>query len=129
MKTKIPGLIALIISALSFLLLIGAIVTSITEQPVEEGVSGSFALWIYAVIIAMISLIFYVIDAFFCIGIAIAKRRITMDIVLVLLTAGSIPMVIFVGGALGINVLIWNVYYLVMFVLEMISVVRWVKRK
>lgn len=128
-KPKIPGMIALAVSVVSCVFLVGSVISSITEPPVEEGLSGAFALWVYAVIFAIISIVFYLTDAVMCIRKTFGEKLDVLDAVLIFWVFGSIPMVIFVGGALGINILIWNVYYLAMYLLETVSVVRWIKRK
>ena len=127
LTSKIPAMIGIGISVISFILVISAFILAVNEPEVSEGVSRSFALWIYSVITAMISLLFYVLDAFVCIKEITARCQEIFNTVLVVLIFGSIPMVIFVGGGLGINILIWNLYYLLMFVLEAISVVRHIK--
>ena len=47
--------------------------------------------------------------------------------VLTVMLLGAIPMGLFVGGKLGINIYIWNVYYLAIFVLEVISISKHMK--
>ena len=125
---KIWAIVAMAISIVSILLMIIALIKSITDEPPEHGISQSFAIWVFGVIIAMFSLFFYVLDAAKCIGKIIAKQATILDVLLTLIIFGSIPMVIFVGGAPGINILIWNLYYLLMFVLEAISIAKLLKK-
>ena len=73
--TKISAMIAMLISLFSFVLLVSAFIVSINEVPPEMGVSRSFALWVFAVIIAIISLIFYTVDAIFSIMKIFMKMR------------------------------------------------------
>ena len=47
--------------------------------------------------------------------------------ILSILLLGAIPMALFVGGGLGINIYIWNAYYLAIFILEIVSIVKHVK--
>lgn len=126
--SKWPVLIGTVITALSLLLLIVALVVSLFVSPIDEavgGVSRSFALWTYSVILAMISLFFYAIDGVICLIKAVQEKedRI-LNIILTILIIGSIPMVIYVGGGLGISILIWNVYYIGMYILEIVSIKR-----
>ncbi len=126
--SKWPALIGTVITVLSVALVLVALIVSLFESPVDDGRGGiglSFALWIYAIIMAMISLIFYAIDGIICLIKAIQEEedRI-LNIILTLVTIGSIPMMIYVGGGLEINIMIWNVYYIGMYVLEIVSVKR-----
>jgi len=49
--------------------------------------------------------------------------------VLALMLFGAIPMALFVGGGLGINIYIWNAYHLAIFVLETVSIIKHLKLK
>lgn len=125
---KIWAIVAMAISIISFLLLAIALINSIVEEPPAYGISQSFALWIFAVIVAMISLFFYILDAAKCIEKLIMKKATVLDVLLILVIFGSVPMVIFVGGSMGINILIWNLYYLFLVILEAISVIKLLKK-
>lgn len=124
---KIPGMIGLLISLLSFALVIAAFIVGANEQPPTIGVSESFALWAFSVMAAMLGLVFYVIDAFHAIGKALNKCEPVFNTLLAVISFGGIPMVVEIGGRLGINILIWNLYHLLMFILELISIVRHIK--
>ena len=126
-STKIPALIAMLIALFSLGLLITAFVVSINEVEPEMGVSKSFAFWVFAVITSMLSLIFYFIDAVFSIIKAFMKIHPIFNIVLALLLIGAIPMMLFVGGKLGINIYIYFSYYLLIFVFEIISIIKHIK--
>ena len=86
-----------------------------------------FGLWVYSVIVAFVSLFFYIIDGIFCIIRAFYKLDVIFNIILGVMIFISIPMVIYIGGRPLICV-IWNVYYFVMLVLEMISIFQAIKR-
>jgi hypothetical protein len=60
---KVHAIIAMVISLVSFSLMIASLVVMLTETPVDEGVSRSFALWMFGMIVAYFSLIFYFVDA------------------------------------------------------------------
>ena len=124
---KIHAIIAMIISLVSFSLMIASLVALLTEAPVDEGVSRSFALWVYGIIVAYFSLIFYFVDAILSIIKIFHKIHPIFNSVLAVLLIGAIPMALFVGGGLGINIYIWNAYYLAIFVLEIVSIVKHVK--
>ena len=126
-STKIPAMIAMLIAIFSLGLLIAAFIVSINEVEPESGVIRSFAFWVFAVITSMLSLIFYFIDAFFSIIKAFMKIHPIFNIVLALLLIGAIPMMLFVGGKLGINIFIYFSYYLSIFVLEIISIIKHIK--
>ena len=127
LSTKIPAIIAMLISVFSFVLLISAFVVSTNEPPRDMGVSRSFALWVFAVIFFMISLLFYSIDAIFSAVKIFLKIHPIFNSILALILIGAIPMVIFIGGSLGINIYIWFSYYLLMFALEIVSIIKHIK--
>ncbi|MBE6666197.1 MAG: hypothetical protein E7603_08290 [Ruminococcaceae bacterium] len=124
---KISAMLAMFISLFSFALLISAFIASINEVPPETGVSKSFALWVFAVITSMVSLIFYTVDAILSAIKIFLKIHPLFNCVLTAILIGSIPMAIYVGGSLGINIFIWFAYYLLMFVLEIISIIKHIK--
>ena len=126
-STKIPAMIAMLIAIFSLGLLIAAFIVSINEVEPESGVSKSFAFWVFAVITSMLSLIFYFIDAVFSTIKAFMKIHPIFNIVLALLLIGATPMMLFVGGKLGINIYIYFSYYLSIFVLEIISIIKHIK--
>ena len=126
-SSKIPAMIAMLIAILSLGLLITAFVVSINEVEPERGVSKSFAFWVYAVIASILSLIFYFIDAVMSIVKVFLKIHPIFNTVLALLLFGTIPMMLFVGAKLGINIYIYFSYYLAIFVLEIVSIVKHIK--
>ena len=126
-STKIPAIIAMLIAIFSLGLLITAFIVSIDEVEPEMGVSKSFAFWVYAVITSMLSLIFYFIDAVMSVIKAIMKIHPMFNIVLAVMLFGAIPMMLFVGAKLGINIYIYFSYYLAVFVLEIVSIIKHIK--
>ncbi len=126
--TKYPAIIAMVISLGSFAFMIASLVKLFTEVPVEQGgVSRSFGLWVFGMIVAYISLLFYFIDAVLSVIKIFLKIHPAFNAVLAIMLIGAIPMALFVGGGLGINIYIWNAYYLAIFILEIISIVKHVK--
>lgn len=125
--SKIPAMIAMLIAILSLGLLITAFIVSIDEVEPESGVSTSFACWVYAVITSMLSLIFYFVDAVISVVKAFLRIHPIFNIVLALLLVGAIPMMLFVGAKLGINIYIYFSYYLAMLILEIVSIIKHIK--
>ena len=125
--SKIPAMLAMLIAILSLGLLIAAFIVSINEIEPESGVSRSFAFWVFAVITSMLSLVFYFVDAILSIIKAFMKIHPIFNIVLALMLFGAIPMMLFVGAKLGINIYIYFSYYLAIFVLEVVSIIKHIK--
>ena len=126
--TKVAAIIAMIISLISFGLMICSFIALITEPAREQGdVSKSFAFWVFGMIAAYFSLIFYFIDAILSAIKVFMKIHPIFNTILSTLLLGAIPMGIFVGGGLGISIYIWNAYYLAIFILEIVSIVKHVK--
>lgn len=124
---KIPSIAGLLLSILSFALVIGAFWLAETEPQAAGGMSKPFGLWIFSCIAAVFAVVHYCVDTALSLWGGIAKQRKTFHIVLAVLLVIAIPMVFLVGGALGINILIWNVYHALICVLEVISIVLFVK--
>ena len=126
-SSKSAAIFAMIISLISFGLMIASLIVSFNETTVEMDVSKSFALWVFGMIVAYFSLIFYFADAVFSIIKAVLKIHPFFNTILSIMLIGAIPMAIFVGGGLGINIYIWNAYYLAIFILEIISIAKHIK--
>ena len=124
---KIHAMIAMAISLISFGFLFASLVMALTETPVASEVSRSFALWVWGMIVAYFSLLFYFVDAVLSIIKIFLKIHPIFNAVLSVMLIGAIPMALFVGGGLGINIYIWNAYYLAIFILEIVSIVKHVK--
>lgn len=124
--TKIPAMAGMFISLICFGCLVAALILMQNEEPVTQGVSDSFALWIFNVILAMFSLVFYTIDAVLSIIKACMRIHPLFNAILALLLIGAIPMVIFVGGK-PVFTYLWNVYYLGIFILETVSVAKHIR--
>ena len=127
LSSKIPAMIAMLIAIFSLGLLITAFMVSINEVEPESGVSKSFAFWVYAVLTSILSLIFYFVDAVISVVKAFLRIHPILNIVLALLLVGAIPMMLFVGAELGINIYIYFSYYLTIFVLEIVSIIKHIK--
>ncbi len=98
----------------------------------ENGINTSFAslgLWIYSYIFALIAVAFYVVDAVCCVVRAVRRSNPLFHTLLATLLVGAVPMVIYVGGGglFGIDNLIWSLYHLACFVMEIIAL-KWAVR-
>lgn len=87
-----------------------------------------FGLWIYSYIVALASLLFYIIDGIFCIIRAFYKLDMVFNVILGAVIFIGIPMIIFIGGR-PIICIIWNIYYFAMLVLEIISIIRAIRHR
>ena len=122
------ALIAMAITLFSFCFALSSLQALLTEVIPDDftGYSDSFAFWIYSVMTALFSLLFYLIDAIFLINKAQNGIRPKFNRVLGVLLIVAIPMCLCFGGSPGISSYIWNAYYVVIFILEIISIVQYV---
>ena len=128
--TKAAAVFAMIISLISLGLMICSFIASITEPVLDtNSVSKSFVFWVFGMLVAYFSLIFYFIDAVFSAIKVFMKIHPIFNAILSILLFGAIPMGIFIGGGLGISIYIWNAYYLAIFILEVISIAKHIKIK
>ena len=115
--SKIPAMIGLVFSALSFICVIGS---SFFKHGDLE-----FNLWAFSVINALIAMLFYFIDAVKSVIKAIKGENRILNIILVGAVAVGVPIVTFVGGNLDkVSILIWNFYHAGMVALEIILLLR-----
>ncbi len=127
-SSKAAAMIAMIISIGGFALLIAAFIVMRHEIPRDEGVSLSFALWIYSVIVALVSLVFYSIDAVISVAKIFQKIHPLFNTVLALALIGAIPMLLYIGGRAGIeNICMWTAYHIMIVALEAVSIVKHIK--
>lgn len=117
---KIPAMIAMLISVFSFVWYVQSFFDSVNPD-----------LWLVSAIMAMFSVPFFFIDAVISFIRAIRKDDSKFNYILALVLVGAIPMVVIFGGdGKDFFNVIWNVYYLMMFVLEVISIKKaWVSMK
>lgn len=109
--SKIPAMIAMVITLFSFF------------YYAQSFTATEYDVWLLSVIVAMLSMVFYLIDTVISLVKAAKKEDSNFNYLLALVLTGGIPMIIFFAGSGKdyFNV-IWNVYYLFMFVLEIISI-------
>lgn len=123
-RIRISSICAIIFSIASFGMLAAAAVYLIKNNPSEEVVMPpSFAFWIYSVIFALISMVFYFIDALRAIARAFKKINPAFNLIIALLFVCAIPLLVFVGA--GSGAIIWNAYYILIFVLEIVSTIKY----
>ena len=121
--SKTHGIIAVIISAISIGLMIWGL---FIDTPVEQGVSRGFACWVFSIIAALVSVFAYVVDGIVCVIKVFQKIRPGFNLISAVLYIGSAPMVLFVGLPLNTTV-IFYVYYLGIFVLEIVYIINHIK--
>lgn len=109
---KIPAMIGMLIGCVSFVWYIQSFFDSVYTE-----------LWIGSAIMATFSMLFFFLDAIISFVKARKKIDAKFNYILTLVLVGAIPMVVYFGGSGRdfFNV-IWNVYYLLVFVLEAISI-------
>lgn len=122
---SVSSICAILFSIASFGMLVAAAVYLIKFNPSGEalGMPPSFAFWIYSVIFALISMVFYFIDALRAIARAFKKINPAFNLIISLLFVCAIPLLVFVGA--GSGVIIWNAYYVLIFVLEIVSTIKY----
>ena len=114
---------AILSTVISFGLIIASLIISIGEAPSEFGVTLSFACWVYSIIFALISMVFYFIDAIRAIARMLKGVNPLFNLLAALLFIGAIPLVITIGGSPRIaNIIIWFSYYVLIFILEIKSI-------
>lgn len=123
--TKIPAIIGMIVCVIGFVLIIISIAFTIYDGTVN------LALLIGRIIVttATISYLFYFIDAILSIVKAIIKIRPIFNSILALLIVGTIPMELWALRSKRIYIGLLCAYYLAIFVLEVISVVKHIKKE
>lgn len=109
---KIPAMLAMVISLVSFVWYLQSIFNL-----------GNDEIGLLSAIMAMFSVPFFFIDAIISFVKAIKKDDSKFNYILALILVGAIPMVVsFAGSGRVSHNVIWNAYYLLMFVLEVISI-------
>ena len=118
----ISVIIGMLLNLLSFALVIAAFVLARNEISPPTGVSRSFGMWVDSVFTAITSIYLYLIDLYT--SFRYFRSRKILLIFKILLVLGSIPMIILIGGRLGICILIWNIYFAFVFLIEIISFIQ-----
>ncbi|MBE6566027.1 MAG: hypothetical protein E7659_02850 [Ruminococcaceae bacterium] len=120
--SKGKGVTALVLTVISLAFMLVGIVTAPPAEQQEGGHNALFACWVYSMIVALISVFFYMLDGFASIGKAFKGILPGFNILSALLFLGAVPMAVFVGG--GQYTVYWYVYYLFIFLWEIISVAK-----
>ena len=121
--SKRKGVTALVLTVISLVFMVVGIVFSQPTGGEGMGINASFACWVYSMIVAFISVLFYALDGFASIGKMFRGICPGFNFFTALLFLGTVPMAIFVGAAAKYTAY-WYAYYLLIFVLEIISVAK-----
>ena len=122
--SKIPAMIGMLVTIIGVGLLIGAFIISNNEVEPESGVSRSFALAILALITALGSLIFYLVDAVLSVIKAFKRIHPVFNGILALVIVVTLPVIFARSNLPDIRIAICAV---IIFVLEIISVIKHIK--
>ncbi len=125
--TKTIAAIGMLISVLSLLLAVASILPLSPDQ-VNAETFNQFELWIYSYMVAIPSILFYLIDGIFCFVRTFYKLDKIFNIILGIFILCMVPMVLFVGSWYPGSI-IWNIYYFLVFTLEIISIIRAIKQR
>ena len=121
--SKGKGVTALVLTAISLAFMLVGIVFSQPTDSEGMGINASFAFWVYSMIVAFISVFFYMLDGFASIGKMFRGICPVFNFFTAILFLGAVPMAIFVGAAAKYTVY-WYAYYLLIFVVEIISIAK-----
>ena len=121
--TKIPAMIAMLISVVTAALVLASIVYVLKGGDAYIGFLVGIGLYYIEIIIYF----FYFIDAILSIVKAIKKIQPIFNSILAFLIVGTIPMVLWALSAKQMYIGLVCVYYFVIFVLEVISIVKHIK--
>ncbi len=121
--TKIPAIVGMIICVFMFSLIIAAII--LTQK--KEFANIGFATGIIIYYPAIISYLLYLFDAALSIVKAVVKIHPVFNSLLALAIVGIIPMTLWTLNSSGFYIGLLCIYYFVIFILEIVSVVKHVK--
>ncbi len=121
--TKIPAMIAMLISVVTAALVLASIVYALKGGDAYIGFLVGIGLYYIEIIIYF----FYFIDAILSIVKAIKKIQPIFNSILAFLIVGTIPMVLWALSAKRMYIGLVCVYYFAIFVLEVISIVKHIK--
>ncbi len=121
MKEKSFLIAGLVTHLTSYGFLAYATYAAIAIPPAEEIMHPAFAAWVFSAIVALLCIPFYFFDAFIAL-----KRNFSLFSVIKFPIALAIgPMAVnFAGSADDLHGIIWNVYFAVLLVIEIISLFR-----
>lgn len=121
--TKIPAIIAMLICVVAVTLVIALVVFALKDNFNDMG----FLLGIVIYYSAIISYLFYLIDAILSIIKAVLKINPVFNGILAFLILGTIPISMWALQAKRLYIGLLCVYYLAVFVFEVISVIKHIK--
>ena len=127
---KIPAMIGMGISAVSIIMALYAWYLLNHELYDGRGMSRSFATWIFSATFAILSIVFYLIDAGVIINSKKRKKGFSFDTAQTAMNIGSVPVFLLFGqGPDIVHIVLWNIYFLAMFIMEAISIVFILKKR
>lgn len=113
---KIPAMVAMLISLISLWLYVSSIIHPDSEY------------WEASVFITLFSLPFFLLDALLSFIKALKKIDAGFHYILAIISMATVPMLLLFGQVNRVSFqILWNVYYLALFVLEIISIKRCIK--
>ncbi len=121
-SSKASAMFAMMLSLAGVALLLIGTPQEMIYPPNEDGWGAGFGGFVAFYVLAICSMIFYLVDAVLCIVRACRRYRIAFNILLAIWIVFCIPMVIF-GASLGAGSICFTVYYIALFVLETASLV------
>lgn len=121
--TKIPAIIAMLICVIAVALVIALVVFALKDGSSDMG----FLLGIVIYYTAVISYLFYFIDAILSIIKAVLKINPVFNGILAFLIVGTIPISLWALQAKHLYIGLICVYYLAIFIFEVISVIKHIK--
>ena len=120
---KIFAVIGLILHIVSYVLAVNSLL--IVQGYKEVKMLNDFHFWVYAIAIAGVAILFYFGDAL----LALITSRKAINIIKMILVIAAVPMWIEFGGApYTTELIVWNVFFAVMFIFELVTLfIKWKK--
>lgn len=130
LRSKIPAMIAMFLALFTFGFMIAMFISDLFSPPVEfeGGIGFGFACWIYGMAIAVHSLVFYFFDALLTLHKATLKIDPVFNTIVGTSLLVAIALLIILSRGVLLMVILWNVIFLAIFVLEIISICRQLKK-
>ena len=121
-SSKASAMFAMMLSLAGVALLLIGTLKEMIYPPNEDGWGAGFGGYIAFYVLAFLSMIFYLVDAILCVVRACRRYRIAFNVLLAVSIVLCIPMII-LGARLGAGSICFTVYYIALFVLQIVSLV------
>ena len=138
LRSKIPAMIATKISLFSLVLLLLSLLCTLVPSSVQTIFGLSILVGVVGLLIALLSSVFYLIDAVLSLRKAIRKNDPVFNAILGIFLLVAIPLLVICSGVVKIltdaaggkilPLIFWILGYLAIFVLEIISICRQLKK-